>query len=148
MVTREKKNVFVYGNDPAHSWWPDDHSLKHNYEFYQLPEILDEFSPGFSLKYCSFQIQKGKESSARINVWRQMGVCRSYTMEASYGGFDRGSYAGYQIGTRELIEMGEKFVECLVVLKEYMDVNRSPSMKFEHSDDDSEDSPTTPAKEP
>jgi len=127
----------MYGNNPHLSWWPPDHALLHNFDFYKLPEILDDLAPGFWLKYSSFVIQKEKEASARVAVWREMGVWRSYTMEASYGGFDRGPYQGYQIGTHQCIEMGEKFCEALVVLKEHVIAKQPPSRKFEESDEDS-----------
>uniref|UniRef100_A0A915I720 Cytosolic carboxypeptidase 1 n=1 Tax=Romanomermis culicivorax TaxID=13658 RepID=A0A915I720_ROMCU len=135
-----KKNVFVYGNNPKWSWLKDDRSIPHHDEFYLLPEILEEAAAGFCLHYCSFQIQQGKESSARVNIWREIGVARAYTLEASYGGFDRGVYSGFQVGTRELMEMGEKMIESLVLMREYMDCNRAPSKKFESSNGDSDDS--------
>ena len=37
-------------------------------------------------------MEKGKESAARVVVWREMGVARSYTMESTYCGFDQGKY--------------------------------------------------------
>ncbi|CDW52434.1 cytosolic carboxypeptidase 1 [Trichuris trichiura] len=113
-----KKNIFAYGNNPNLSWYSGDWKSQHQFEFYQLPEILDEISPGFHLKYCSFDIKKNKEGSARVAVWRDTSLCRAYTMEASYAGFDRGPYEGYQMTTKDLIEMGEKFIDALVCLKE------------------------------
>jgi len=37
-------------------------------------------------------VEKAKESTARVVVWRQLGVARSYTMESSYCGCDQGPY--------------------------------------------------------
>lgn len=135
-----KMNVFVYGNNPVLSWRKEDRSIGHDFEFYTLPEILEDTAAGFCLKYCSFQIQRGKECSARVNIWREMGVKRAYTMEASYGGFDRGKYEGCQVTTRSLLEMGEKMVESLVIMRQYLDSNRCPTRRFESSDADSDDS--------
>ena len=42
-------------------------------------------------------ITKSKEFSARIAVWRQFGIERAYTMEATYCGFDSGKMANQQV---------------------------------------------------
>ncbi|XP_027632273.1 cytosolic carboxypeptidase 1-like [Tupaia chinensis] len=66
---------------------------------------------------CSFVVEKSKESTARVVVWREIGVQRSYTMESTLCGCDQGKYKGLQIGTRELEEMGAKFCVGLLRLK-------------------------------
>ena len=57
-----------------------------------LPKLLQQSAPAFSLSSCSFVVEKYKESTARVVVWRQLGVIRSYTMESSYCGCDQGPY--------------------------------------------------------
>uniref|UniRef100_A0A914VEM7 Uncharacterized protein n=1 Tax=Plectus sambesii TaxID=2011161 RepID=A0A914VEM7_9BILA len=86
-----------------------------------LPELLDQAAPGFSLANCRFGISKGKEPSNRVVLWRQFGIARSYTMESTYCGFDSGPYQGYQVGIRELQEMGRCLCETLLVLKRCVD---------------------------
>ncbi len=44
-------------------------------------------TPLFSLQNCTFNVEKSKESTGRVVVWR-LGVDRSYTMESTYCGFD------------------------------------------------------------
>ncbi|KRX79333.1 Cytosolic carboxypeptidase 1 [Trichinella sp. T6] len=126
-----KMNVFLYGNNPNLSWYTGDRLQKHGFEFYQFPEILDETSTAFELKYCAFTIKKNKEGSARVAIWRDTGISRAYTLEASYAGFDTGGYKGHQITTRDLIEMGEQFVESLVRLKKSIEQGKSPTRRFE-----------------
>uniref|UniRef100_A0A5S6QDP5 tubulin-glutamate carboxypeptidase n=1 Tax=Trichuris muris TaxID=70415 RepID=A0A5S6QDP5_TRIMR len=126
-----KKNVFAYGNNPNLSWYSADRKSQHQFEFYQLPEILDDISPGFHLKYCAFDVRKNKEGSARVAVWRDTGISRAYTVEASYAGFDRGPYEGYQVTTKDLIEMGEKFIDALVILKDDIKHGNVAARKFE-----------------
>ena len=64
-----------------------------SYYFFQtLPRILQSIAPAFSLNNCSFLVEKAKESTARVVVWRQIGVVRSYTMESTYCGCDQGAY--------------------------------------------------------
>jgi hypothetical protein len=57
--------------------------------FQTLPRILHLTSPVFSWPNCSFLVEKAKETTARVVVWRQIGVLRSYTMESTYCGIDR-----------------------------------------------------------
>lgn len=41
--------------------------------------------PQFSFKSCKFRVQKSKEGTGRIVMWR-LGIKNSYTMEATFGG--------------------------------------------------------------
>ncbi|EPY82407.1 hypothetical protein CB1_000657002 [Camelus ferus] len=82
-----------------------------------LPKILSHIAPAFCMSSCSFVVEKSKESTARVVVWREIGVQRSYTMESTLCGCDQGKYKGLQIGTRELEEMGAKFCVGLLRLK-------------------------------
>ncbi|ETN78427.1 hypothetical protein NECAME_10350 [Necator americanus] len=70
----------------------------------------DGRSPAFSFNLCQFGITKGKESSARVTVWRQFGVNKAYTMESTYSGFETGAYKGFQIGTKDLKEIGRELL--------------------------------------
>uniref|UniRef100_A0A671T3S2 Cytosolic carboxypeptidase 1 n=1 Tax=Sinocyclocheilus anshuiensis TaxID=1608454 RepID=A0A671T3S2_9TELE len=69
----------------------------------------------FSVSSCSFVVECSKEATARVVVWREIGVQRSYTMESTLCGCDQGKYKGLQIGTSELEEMGAQF--CLALLR-------------------------------
>ncbi|NXH18519.1 CBPC1 carboxypeptidase, partial [Bucco capensis] len=82
-----------------------------------LPKILSQTAPAFCMSSCSFVVEKSKESTARVVVWREIGVQRSYTMESTLCGCDQGKYKGLQIGTKELEEMGAKFCVGLLHLK-------------------------------
>lgn len=57
-----------------------------------LPALMHRISPAFALGSCSFRVERERESTARVTVWRHLGVTRSYTMEASFCGFDRGPF--------------------------------------------------------
>jgi hypothetical protein len=75
------------------SAFPLQSAVKHEFYFVQmLPKLLHQTAPSFSLASCSFVVEKFKESTARVVVWRQLGVVRSYTMESSYCGCDQGVY--------------------------------------------------------
>ena len=57
-----------------------------------VPYVLSQTAPLFEHNNCSFSVEKSKEAAARVVVWRQMGVQRSYTMESTYCGAETGIY--------------------------------------------------------
>ncbi|XP_040894076.1 LOW QUALITY PROTEIN: cytosolic carboxypeptidase 4 [Toxotes jaculatrix] len=79
-----------------------------------IPKALDRIAPAFSFNSCNYLVEKSRSATARVVVWREMGVLRSYTMESTYNGCDQGINKGLQTGTRELQEMGVKFCHSLL----------------------------------
>ncbi|XP_038190132.1 cytosolic carboxypeptidase 1 isoform X2 [Arvicola amphibius] len=117
-----KKNVFMYGCSIKETVWHTHDSaapcdIVEDMGYRTLPKILSHIAPAFCMSSCSFVVEKSKESTARVVVWREIGVQRSYTMESTLCGCDQGRYKGLQIGTRELEEMGAKFCVGLMRLK-------------------------------
>ncbi|XP_042527014.1 cytosolic carboxypeptidase 1 isoform X2 [Dipodomys spectabilis] len=117
-----KKNVFMYGCSIKETVWHTNDSASscdvvEDMGYRTLPKILSHIAPAFCMSSCSFVVEKSKESTARVVVWREIGVQRSYTMESTLCGCDHGKYKGLQIGTRELEEMGAKFCVGLMRLK-------------------------------
>uniref|UniRef100_UPI00398F85EE cytosolic carboxypeptidase 4 n=1 Tax=Pristiophorus japonicus TaxID=55135 RepID=UPI00398F85EE len=117
-----KKNVFMYGCSLKETLWQsgssiDTATLNEDIGYRTIPKVLDKISPAFAINRCLFLVQKSREATARVVVWREIGVLRSYTMESTYCGCDQGKYNGLQIGTRELEEMGAKFCTGLLKLK-------------------------------
>ncbi|MGH0150557.1 UNVERIFIED_CONTAM: hypothetical protein FKN15_048251 [Acipenser sinensis] len=117
-----KKNVFMYGCSIKETVWQTNVSaasseLQEDLGYRTLPKILSQIAPAFSMSSCSFVVEKSKESTARVVVWREIGVQKSYTMESTLCGCDQGKYKGLQIGTKELEEMGAKFCVGLLRLK-------------------------------
>lgn len=45
----------------------------------------------FSFNSCKFQVQKCKEGTGRVVMWR-MGILNSYTMESTFSGSTLGKY--------------------------------------------------------
>uniref|UniRef100_A0A4W5KMI3 Cytosolic carboxypeptidase 1 n=1 Tax=Hucho hucho TaxID=62062 RepID=A0A4W5KMI3_9TELE len=117
-----KKNVFMYGCSLKETVWETNISatsceLHEDLGYRTLPKILSQMAPAFSMASCSFVVERSKEATARVVVWREIGVQRSYTMESTLCGCDQGKYKGLQIGTRELEEMGAQFCVALLRLK-------------------------------
>ncbi|XP_073489632.1 cytosolic carboxypeptidase 1 [Aquarana catesbeiana] len=117
-----KKNVFMYGCSIKETVWHTNASaascdMMEESGYRTLPKVLSQIAPAFCMNSCSFVVEKSKESTARVVVWRELGVQRSYTMESTLCGCDQGKYKGLQIGTKELEEMGAKFCVGLLRLK-------------------------------
>ncbi|XP_060091417.1 cytosolic carboxypeptidase 1 isoform X2 [Heteronotia binoei] len=131
-----KKNVFMYGCSIKETMWHTNVSaascdLIEDLGYRTLPKILSQTAPAFCMSSCSFVVEKSKESTARVVVWREIGVQRSYTMESTLCGCDQGKYKGLQIGTHELEEMGAKFCSALLRLKRLtspLEYNLPPSL--------------------
>uniref|UniRef100_A0A3B4WBP4 tubulin-glutamate carboxypeptidase n=1 Tax=Seriola lalandi dorsalis TaxID=1841481 RepID=A0A3B4WBP4_SERLL len=114
-----KKNVFLYGCSVKETLWQsgsavDTVGLKEDPGYRTIPKALDRIAPAFSFNSCNYLVEKSRSATARVVVWREMGVLRSYTMESTYNGCDQGIYKGLQTGTRELQEMGMKFCHSLL----------------------------------
>ncbi|XP_055024188.2 LOW QUALITY PROTEIN: cytosolic carboxypeptidase 1 [Misgurnus anguillicaudatus] len=119
-----KKNVFMYGCSIKETVWQSNANtsscdLQEDLGYRTLPKLLSQIAPAFSLSSCSFVVERSKEATARVVVWREIGVQRSYTMESTLCGCDQGKYKGLQIGTQELEEMGALFCLGLLRLKRF-----------------------------
>ncbi|XP_048812209.1 cytosolic carboxypeptidase 4 isoform X1 [Lagopus muta] len=117
----QKKNVFLYGCSIKETLWQagctvDTAVITEDVGYRTLPKILDKVAPAFVMNSCSFLVEKSRKSTARVVVWQEMGVLRSYTMESTYCGCSHGLYKGLQLGTQELEEMGSKFCLALLIL--------------------------------
>ncbi|KFP42830.1 Cytosolic carboxypeptidase 1, partial [Chlamydotis macqueenii] len=92
-----KKNVFMYGCSIKETMWHTNINaascdLMEDPGYKALPKILSQTAPAFCMGSCSFVVEKSKESTARVVVWREIGVQRSYTMESTLCGCDQGKY--------------------------------------------------------
>uniref|UniRef100_A0A670Y683 AGBL carboxypeptidase 1 n=1 Tax=Pseudonaja textilis TaxID=8673 RepID=A0A670Y683_PSETE len=137
----QRKNIFLYGCSIKETLWQagctvDTSKVTEDVGYRTLPKILDKVAPAFLMSSCSFLLEKSRDSTARVVVWREIGVLRSYTMESTYSGCSHGLYKvcygksrhhtkkqrhhphpGLQMGTSELEEMGAKFCLGLLVLQ-------------------------------
>ncbi|XP_047512223.1 cytosolic carboxypeptidase 4-like isoform X3 [Pieris napi] len=119
-----KKNVFFYGCAGAESWCSNDRLVQDEpVKYLMLPALMHRISPAFALGSCSFRVERERESTARVTVWRHLGVTRSYTMEASFCGFDRGPFKGFHLNTQHLQNVGSDFCEALNGLNDNANVD-------------------------
>ena len=99
-----KKNVFMYG-------WSG--KINDRLKERIFPWLLEKNCSIFSFSDCSFAIQKSKESTARVVMWKELGITNSYTLESSFCGADYGAYADFHFNTDLLQEVGHKFWETV-----------------------------------
>ncbi|KAJ3094855.1 Cytosolic carboxypeptidase 1 [Phlyctochytrium planicorne] len=77
-----KKNVFIFGceNGPGHA-----EGLEKIF-----PSLLASVNSMFDSGSCKYVVERSKEATARVVIWREMGVVGSYTLESTYCGADIG----------------------------------------------------------
>ncbi|XP_066222270.1 cytosolic carboxypeptidase 3 isoform X1 [Saccopteryx leptura] len=111
-----KKNIFMYGCG-------DSNRCKASYLQQQIfPLILSKNCPDkFSFSACKFNVQKSKEGTGRVVMWR-MGIRNSFTMEATFCGSTLGKKRGTHFNTKDLESMGYHFCDSLL---DYCDPDRN-----------------------
>ncbi|XP_006795805.1 cytosolic carboxypeptidase 2 isoform X2 [Neolamprologus brichardi] len=67
----------------------------------------------FSFNSCKFRVQKSKEGTGRIVMWR-LGIINSYTMEATFGGSSLGDRRGTHFTTQDLKSLGFHLCDTLL----------------------------------
>ena len=80
--------------------------------------MYDQICPNFSFQGSSFNVQKAKESTGRVVMWREFSLINSYTCEASFCGPSQGLYKGFHFSIKMLIDMGKDFCRTLAVYSE------------------------------
>ncbi|XP_070828118.1 cytosolic carboxypeptidase 2 [Chaetodon trifascialis] len=102
-----KNNVFMYGCNNR-----DDASVKLHERVFPLM-MSKNAANKFSFKSCKFRVQKSKEGTGRIAMWK-LGIKNSYTMEATFGGSTLGDRRGTHFTTRDLKSIGFYFCDTLL----------------------------------
>lgn len=101
-----KQNVFIYGCDSKQE--PEKCRV--------LPYILSKLNSIFSFESSNFGIQKTKEATARISIFRELKNCpQVFTMESTFAGVDKGPFTGQNISIKMLECMGRDLVRSLLV---------------------------------
>ncbi|XP_040601677.1 cytosolic carboxypeptidase 2 isoform X7 [Mesocricetus auratus] len=122
-----KNNIFLYGCN--------SNSRKHWLHERVFPLMLSKNAPDkFSFDSCNFKVQKCKEGTGRVVMWR-MGIINSYTMESTFGGSTLGSKRDTHFTVEDLKSLGyhvcdtildfcdpdqTKYTQCLQELKELL----------------------------
>ena len=116
-----KHNVFIYGCDAL-----DDASSRLKSRVF--PVMLSKNAPDmFSYHSSRFVVQKSKEGTGRVVMWREAGIQNSYTLEATFAGSTQGKLSGVQFSTAHLEEMGYHLCDTLL---DYCDPDQSKTEKI------------------
>ncbi|XP_008335725.1 cytosolic carboxypeptidase 2 [Cynoglossus semilaevis] len=103
-----KNNVFMYGCSNK----SDAASLKLQEKVFPLM-MSKNMNNKFSFRSCKFRVQKSKEGTGRVAMWR-LGIRNCYTMEATFGGSTLGDRRGTHFTTGDLKSLGFYFCDTLL----------------------------------
>nr|XP_033808321.1 cytosolic carboxypeptidase 3 isoform X2 [Geotrypetes seraphini] len=116
-----KQNVFMYGCSSRDGGCSRGGQTSY-LEGKIFPLMLSKNNPDkFSFPGCKFKVQKGKEGTGRVVMWK-MGINNSYTMESSFCGSTLGSREGTHFNTKDLESLGHDFCDTLL---DYCDPDQS-----------------------
>ncbi|KAM5205147.1 cytosolic carboxypeptidase 3 [Hipposideros larvatus] len=112
----KKENIFMYGcggSDGCKALYLQQRIF---------PLMLSKNCPDkFSFPACKFKVQRSKEGTGRVVMWR-MGIRNSFTMEATFCGSTLGKKRGTHFNTKDLESMGYHFCDSLL---DYCDPDRT-----------------------
>ena len=79
-----------------------------------FPYLVEKKADTFNFGDCSFAVQKAKEATARVVVWKELGITNSYTLESSFCGSDFGKFSDLHFNTDMLQQIGHKFCQTII----------------------------------
>lgn len=100
-----RKNIFMYGN----------HIKDKPHETRVFPYIMSKLCDFFSFEQSRFSMNRLKEGTARIAMFRELNIANIFTMEASFCGADIGEYKDRHFTSEYLMEAGRKLCEAIIV---------------------------------
>lgn len=95
-----RMNIFMYGCN-----LPDNPGKTREY-----PLLLSKLSPNFDYHSCSFHMQRSKESTLRISMFKEVEIPYVYTMESSFCGSN-----GMHFSINDLKKMGADLCIALLI---------------------------------
>jgi hypothetical protein len=100
-----RKNMFMYGNN-----------IKEQTTSSRVfPYILSKLCDYFSFEQSRFSMNKSKEGTARIAMFKELNIPNIFTLEASFCGADRGVLKDTHFSTEHFMLVGRKLLETLIV---------------------------------
>lgn len=121
-MVEDGKDIFIFIDLHAHS-------KKYNCFFYANPikDKTDHIIVALMQKYCSlysindttYRIRKEKENSARVVVWKDLGVRLSYTLEVGYGGISIGNLKDEHHSSISVEEIAQGLAQSFVEMYDF-----------------------------
>jgi len=115
-----KKNVFIYGCDSKYRNATQQAGGRLRERIF--PRMLWKNSDTFSFSDCSFKVQRSKETTGRVVVWRECDIPNSYTLEASFAGANFGAKSGLHMNISDFEAMGAALCDTML---DYWDPDQS-----------------------
>jgi hypothetical protein len=112
-----RKNAFMYGCEAPRG--PGGERTLRERVF---PALLSMISASFSLKDCNFAHQRGKDSTARVVVAKELGLLNSFTLEASFCGPSGAPGEEFHFAAKTLMDLGCSICEAVL---DYCDPDQS-----------------------
>ncbi|XP_048386500.1 cytosolic carboxypeptidase 2-like [Stegostoma tigrinum] len=89
-----------------------------------FPWLISQRDPErFDWKSCKFHIQKCKESTGRVVMYRQLGLVDSFTLEASFSGAVKEQLAERHFNIQDFMSIGKTFCESIM---DYISLDENP----------------------
>jgi hypothetical protein len=95
------KNLFMYGCENK------DEKIRLREKIFPL--LFHKRLDSFDFDTCNFNVQKSKEGTGRVVVWKRFSLINSFTLEASFCGPSRGFYKDCHFTPSILRDMGKQF---------------------------------------
>ena len=111
-----RKNIFMYGNNIK----DQPHSTR------VFPYIMSKLCDYFSFEQSRFSMNRLKDGTARIAMFKELNIPNIFTMEASFCGADKGEYKDQHFTTESLMKAGSRLCEALIVYAK-IEVNQGPN---------------------
>ncbi|KAJ3255496.1 Cytosolic carboxypeptidase 1 [Boothiomyces macroporosus] len=112
-----KKNAFIFGcENPAGTEIEGLEKI--------FPQILTQQASIFDFNSCRFNIEKSKESTARVVLRQEFKIINSFTLESTYCGMDFGEKRGMQVQIPDLEKMGVDFAKAVNTLLNHTEVHK------------------------
>ena len=81
-----------------------------------FPYILSKMNPYFCYEYSRFGVQKSKEATARVALYKELkNVPNIYTMESTFAGLDMGPSQGKHLTTEMLETLGHDCCRAVLI---------------------------------
>ena len=101
-----KQNVFMYGCNNKVK--PEECRV--------FPLMLSKLSKFFHFGSCRFGVQKSKEQTARVSLYKELKTCPNiFTMESTFSGVDFGEHKGQHMRQAHFEEMGRDLCRTLLI---------------------------------
>ncbi|XP_061420784.1 cytosolic carboxypeptidase 2-like isoform X1 [Lethenteron reissneri] len=106
-----RSNVFVYGCEGAAG---SGHGPRGGQSGRVFPLMMSKNIPDkFSYESCRFKVQKSKEGTSRVSMWR-MGIANSFTLETTFAGSTLGERKGTHFSVEDLKSVGYQLCDTLL----------------------------------